>query len=100
MGNPHEGAARDDLVDHAVVAGLLGPEDEVALRVRVDPLDRLPGVLGQDLLDAAALAGDLGARFRLRPRPMTEAMRWMAHVGGGWDERLEALRAHLARRRS
>jgi DNA-binding transcriptional ArsR family regulator len=39
-----------------------------------------------------------GRRFRLTPRPMTEAMAWMADVGGEWDARLEALRTHLARR--
>src|SRR5918994_4442036 len=55
-----EDAARDHLVDHAVRAGLLGTEDEIALRVRVDPLDGLPRVLGQDLLDATTLPGDLG----------------------------------------
>jgi DNA-binding transcriptional ArsR family regulator len=54
------------------------------------------------LEEAGLVASDArgrGARFRLTPRPMTEAMRWMADVGGEWDERLEALRTHLARRR-
>jgi len=59
-GHPRQDAARDDLVHHAVVTGLLGTEDEVALGVRVDPLDRLAGVLGHDLLHATTLAGDLG----------------------------------------
>ena len=36
------------------------------------------------------------ARYRLTPEPMTEAMAWMASVGAQWDERLEALRAHLS----
>lgn len=39
-----------------------------------------------------------GRRFRLTPTPMTEAMAWMADVGGEWDARLEALRDHLAHR--
>ena len=54
------------------------------------------------LEDAGLVASDSrgrGARFRLTPRPMTDAMHWMADVGGEWDERLEALRTHLARRR-
>jgi DNA-binding transcriptional ArsR family regulator len=54
------------------------------------------------LKDAGLVASDVrgrGARFRLTPRPMTDAMRWMADVGGEWDERLEALRSQLARRR-
>lgn len=54
------------------------------------------------LEEAGLVASDArgrGARFRLTPRPMTDAMRWMADVGGEWDDRLEALRTHLARRR-
>ena len=54
------------------------------------------------LAEAGLVASDArgrGARFRLTPRPRTDAMRWMADVGGEWDERLEALRTHLARRR-
>jgi DNA-binding transcriptional ArsR family regulator len=38
-------------------------------------------------------------RFRLTPGPMHEAMGWMADVGAEWDDRLEALRRHLATRR-
>jgi DNA-binding transcriptional ArsR family regulator len=38
-------------------------------------------------------------RFRLTPGPMREAMGWMADVGAEWDDRLEALRRHLAIRR-
>ncbi|HYU58170.1 MAG TPA: metalloregulator ArsR/SmtB family transcription factor [Actinomycetota bacterium] len=34
-------------------------------------------------------------RYRLTPRPMAEAMGWMAGVGAEWDERLAALRRHL-----
>ena len=35
--------------------------------------------------------------YRLTPAPLTEAASWMAAVGAEWDDRLEALRAHLAR---
>jgi DNA-binding transcriptional ArsR family regulator len=35
-------------------------------------------------------------RYRLTPRPLEDAARWMAEVGAEWDERLEALRRHLA----
>jgi ArsR family transcriptional regulator, cadmium/lead-responsive transcriptional repressor len=38
------------------------------------------------------------AHYRLTPAPLTEAASWMAAVGAEWDDRLEALRAHLARR--
>jgi DNA-binding transcriptional ArsR family regulator len=33
--------------------------------------------------------------FRLTPAPMSDAMTWMATVGGEWDRRLAALRRHL-----
>jgi DNA-binding transcriptional ArsR family regulator len=36
--------------------------------------------------------------YRLTPAPLTEAASWMAAVGAEWDDRLEALRGHLARR--
>jgi DNA-binding transcriptional ArsR family regulator len=36
-------------------------------------------------------------RYRLTPRPFADAARWMAEVGAEWDERLDALRRHLAR---
>jgi DNA-binding transcriptional ArsR family regulator len=34
--------------------------------------------------------------YRLTPAPMSEAMGWMARVGGEWDTRLARLRRHLA----
>ena len=37
-------------------------------------------------------------RYRMTPDPLADAARWMAEVGGRWDERLEALRRHLAAR--
>lgn len=39
------------------------------------------------------------ARYRLTPKPLAEAMGWMAEVGAAWDDRLAALRRHLERRR-
>ena len=30
-------------------------------------------------------------RYRVTPAPLTEAVSWMAEVGGQWDERLAAL---------
>ena len=35
-------------------------------------------------------------RYRLTPQPMAEAVAWMASVGAAWDERLVALKNHLA----
>ena len=34
--------------------------------------------------------------FRPTPAPMSEAMAWMAEVGGQWDERLAALERQIA----
>ena len=45
---------RDDLVDEAVLLGLFCRHVVVALRVVLDALDRLPGVLGEDLVQALA----------------------------------------------
>lgn len=34
-------------------------------------------------------------RYRLTPAPLSDAMAWMATVGGRWDTRLADLRKHL-----
>lgn len=34
-------------------------------------------------------------RFRLTPAPLSDAMAWMATVGGQWEERLAALQRQL-----
>jgi DNA-binding transcriptional ArsR family regulator len=36
--------------------------------------------------------------YRLTPAPMSDAMSWMATVGGEWDDRLAALKRHLTAR--
>ena len=38
-------------------------------------------------------------RYRITPRPLADAMGWMAEVGAEWDDRLERLRRHLNRPR-
>ena len=35
-------------------------------------------------------------RYRLSPEPLGDALDWMEQVGAEWDERLAALRRHLA----
>src|SRR3954462_15502339 len=50
----------DDPVDQAVLGGLVGLEEPVALHVGVHALLALPGVLGVDLVDALARLEDLG----------------------------------------
>ena len=39
-------------------------------------------------------------RYRPTPAPMSDAISWMAEIGGRWDERLAALERQVARRRS
>lgn len=55
-------------------------------------------------LAALADAGLLSAthagretRYRLTPRPLAEAMRWMADAGARWDERLARLHETLSK---
>jgi DNA-binding transcriptional ArsR family regulator len=58
----------------------------------------------QKHLGALATAGLVAARrsgrevlYHPTPAPMSEAMAWMAEVGGQWDERLAALERQFAR---
>jgi DNA-binding transcriptional ArsR family regulator len=57
-------------------------------------------------LDLLAEVGIVSSRrdgravvYRLTPQPFTDAVSWMTQVGAAWDERLDALRAQLKRRR-
>lgn len=97
-------SALSDPTRRAVIRSLSeeGPSTVSELAARL-PVTRQAVTKHLEALEEAGLvASDVrgrGARFRLTPRPMTDAMRWMADVGGEWDDRLEALRTHLARRR-
>ncbi len=37
-------------------------------------------------------------RYRVTPEPLTDAVSWMAQVGGEWDDRLAALRTQVGGR--
>jgi DNA-binding transcriptional ArsR family regulator len=55
------------------------------------------------LADAGLVAARRSGRevlFRPTPAPMSEAMAWMAEVGGQWDERLATLERQLGGTRS
>ena len=97
-------SALSDPTRRAVIRSLSeeGPSTVSELAARL-PVTRQAVTKHLEALEEAGLvasdARGRGARFRLTPRPMTDAMRWMADVGGEWDDRLEALRTHLARRR-
>jgi len=49
---------------------------------------------GAHLVDATRTGREL--RYRLTPEPLGDALDWMERVGAQWDERLAALRTHLA----
>jgi DNA-binding transcriptional ArsR family regulator len=37
--------------------------------------------------------------YQISPRPLTDAVSWMADLGAQWDDRLAALRDHVSRPR-
>jgi len=50
------------------------------------------------LSEAGLVAGHRSGRevrYELTAAPLSQAMSWMADVGGEWDRRLETLRRHL-----
>jgi DNA-binding transcriptional ArsR family regulator len=54
------------------------------------------GVLEEAGLVSARRAGREN-RFSPTPAPLTEAISWMARVGGEWDDRLAALERYVRR---
>lgn len=78
-----------------------GPQTATELAAEL-PVTRQAVAKHLATLDQAGLvAGRREGRemlYQLTPEPLAEAVRWMATVGAEWDERLEALRAHLERR--
>src|SRR5438067_3138553 len=60
-GRGHRGElpVRQHFVDDAILPALLGAHDEVPVGVLPDPLERLAGVVGQDLLEEVAHPDDL-----------------------------------------
>jgi len=50
------------------------------------------------LADAGLVEGSRSGRevrYRLTPEPLSEAVSWIAEVGGQWDQRLASLSAQL-----
>ena len=74
--------AVDDPVDQAVVRRFLGGEEPVAVGVRVDLLGRLPGVVGEDLVELARAArASLGRGSRCRsPAPARRPSTWWMSI--------------------
>lgn len=97
-------SALSDPTRRAVIRSLSddGPSTVTELADRLPVTRQAVAKHLEALADAGLVASSAegrSRRYRLTPRPMTDAMAWMTDVGAGWDERLEALRAHLARRR-
>lgn len=61
-------------------------------------LKHLSALAGAGLLDRERDGREV--RYRLTPEPLSEAVSWMAEVGGQWDERLATLGRQFTRRPS
>jgi DNA-binding transcriptional ArsR family regulator len=63
------------------------------------PISRQAVVKHLSALSAAGLVERERAgrevRYRISPEPLSEAVSWMAEVGGQWDQRLARLRQRL-----
>ena len=98
-------SALSDPTRRAVIRSLSddGPSTVTELAARL-PVSRQAVAKHLDALETAGLVSATTSgrsrRYRLTPRPMTEAMVWMTDVGAEWDERLESLRRLFAGRRS
>ena len=96
-------AALADPTRRQVVLSLSSGSTVTASRLALDlPITRQAVAKHLAALDHAGLvAAERRGRethYRLTPAPLTEAASWMAAVGAQWDDRLAALRTHLARR--
>jgi DNA-binding transcriptional ArsR family regulator len=97
-------AALSDPTRRAVVRSLSedGPSTVTELAARL-PVTRQAVAKHLEALEGAGLVSTSTSgrsrRYRLTPRPMTEAMAWMADVGAEWDDRLEALQRLFPQRR-
>jgi DNA-binding transcriptional ArsR family regulator len=94
-------SALSDPTRRAVIRSLSeeGPSTVTELAARL-PVTRQAVAKHLDALESAGLVATTTSgrsrRYRLTPRPMTEAMAWMTDVGAEWDERLGSLRQLLA----
>jgi ArsR family transcriptional regulator, cadmium/lead-responsive transcriptional repressor len=95
-------AALADPTRREVIERMAGTETTTATKLATDlPISRQAVAKHLAALSAAELVQAERAgretRYRLTPQPFADAMEWMAHVGGRWDERLQALQRHLER---
>jgi DNA-binding transcriptional ArsR family regulator len=81
-----------------------GPSTATMLAVKVSVTRQAVTKHLNALEEAGLVTGTRRGRekiYRISPRPLTDAVSWMADLGARWDERLAALRTHVvaARRR-
>jgi DNA-binding transcriptional ArsR family regulator len=58
----------------------------------------LSALRGAELVSVTRIGRE--THYKLRPQPLEEAAHWIQMVSADWDDRLEALRRSLAKRRS
>jgi DNA-binding transcriptional ArsR family regulator len=58
----------------------------------------LSALLGAELVTSTRIGREI--HYKLRPQPLDEAAHWIQMVSAEWDDRLEALRRSLEKRRS
>jgi DNA-binding transcriptional ArsR family regulator len=59
-------------------------------------LKHLGALAGAGLVDRERAGREV--RYRVTPEPLTDAVSWMADVGGQWDDRLATLRRAVEKR--
>ena len=79
-----------ELARHSATATDLARELPISRQAVVKHLSALSGA---GLLARERAGRDV--RYRLTPAPLSDAMAWMAEVGGQWDDRLASLAAGL-----
>ncbi len=58
----------------------------------------LAALQGAELVSASRVGRE--TQYKLRPQPLDEAAHWIQMVSAEWDDRLEALRRSLEKRRT
>jgi DNA-binding transcriptional ArsR family regulator len=94
LADPTRRALLASIADHAsATATELASELPIS---RQAVLKHLTALTDAGLLDRARSGREV--RYRVTPEPLSDAVSWMAEVGGQWDTRLATLKRQLRRR--
>ena len=88
------------LVERLAVLGTATPTelaDELPI-TRQAVAKHLSALRGAELVSASRIGRE--THYKLRPQPLEEAAHWIQMVSAEWDDRLEALRRSLEKRRA